>query len=218
MARRDCLICLGYYIMVFHCLNFFNPPAYLSAVTYIKILLHVTLSNKSHPSLITSITLWWYLIIIWWSLTEDAYSSGHLVLSHLGLVFVLMLRSFSHELACHVFGFWISNIPLYFYFAFIVCWSLIMLWWSFIMLWSSFIMIWWSFIMSCWSFIICWSFVMTWSPVGTMESRMYPPYPHRFVNWCEFNVTINDISVIYVTEMCRRIEEKVGPTVGLQTP
>ena len=33
-----------------------------------------------------------------------------------------------------------------------------------------------------------------------------------------FNVTCNDISVIYVTaQMCRRIEEVV-PTVGLPTP
>ena len=31
-------------------------------------------------------------------LTEDAYSSGHLVLSHLGLAFVLMLRPFFPEL------------------------------------------------------------------------------------------------------------------------
>ena len=30
--------------------------------------------------------------------TEDAYSSGHLVLSHLGLAFVLMLRPFFPEL------------------------------------------------------------------------------------------------------------------------
>ena len=30
--------------------------------------------------------------------TEDAYSSGHLVLSHKGLAFVLMLRPFSPEL------------------------------------------------------------------------------------------------------------------------
>ena len=30
------------------------------------------------------------------------------------------------------------------------------------------------------------------------------------------NVTINDISVIYVTsQMCKRTEEEVGPTVGL---
>ena len=34
-----------------------------------------------------------------------------------------------------------------------------------------------------------------------------------------FNVTCNDISVIYVTaQMCRRIEEEVVPTVGLPTP
>ena len=32
-------------------------------------------------------------------------------------------------------------------------------------------------------------------------------------------VTCNAISVIYVTaQMCRRIEEKVAPTVGLPTP
>ena len=31
------------------------------------------------------------------------------------------------------------------------------------------------------------------------------------VSWL-FNVAINDISVIYVTAMCRRIEEEVGPT------
>ena len=40
------------------------------------------------------------------------------------------------------------------------------------------------------------------------------------VNWL-FNVTINDISVIYVddgTKMCSRTEEEVGPTVGLPTP
>ena len=30
--------------------------------------------------------------------TENAYSSGHLVLSHLGLAFVLMLRQFIPEL------------------------------------------------------------------------------------------------------------------------
>ena len=34
-----------------------------------------------------------------------------------------------------------------------------------------------------------------------------------------FYVTYNDISVIYVTaQMCRRTEEEVVPTVGLQTP
>ena len=35
-----------------------------------------------------------------------------------------------------------------------------------------------------------------------------------------FNVTCNDISVIYVTaQMCKRTEEEViGPTVGLPTP
>ena len=38
------------------------------------------------------------------------------------------------------------------------------------------------------------------------------------VNWL-FNVTINDISVIYVmAQMCRRTEEEVGPKVGLPTP
>ena len=34
-----------------------------------------------------------------------------------------------------------------------------------------------------------------------------------------FTVTCNDISVIYVaTQMCRRTEEEVVPTVGLPTP
>ena len=34
-----------------------------------------------------------------------------------------------------------------------------------------------------------------------------------------FNVTCNEVSVIYVTpQMCRRIEEEVVPTVGLPTP
>ena len=34
-----------------------------------------------------------------------------------------------------------------------------------------------------------------------------------------FNVTFNDISVIYVTaQMSRRIEEEVEPKVGLPTP
>ena len=39
------------------------------------------------------------------------------------------------------------------------------------------------------------------------------------VNWL-FNVTINDISVTYVTahSMYRRTEEEIGPTVGLPTP
>ena len=45
-------------------------------------------------------------------------------------------------------------------------------------------------------------------------SRLKPPASSR-----GFNVTINDISVIYVTVhlMCRRTEE-VGPTVGHPTP
>ena len=34
-----------------------------------------------------------------------------------------------------------------------------------------------------------------------------------------FYIACNDISVIYVTaQMCRRIEEEVGPTVRLPTP
>ena len=38
------------------------------------------------------------------------------------------------------------------------------------------------------------------------------------LNWL-LNVTMNDISVIYVTaQMCRRLEEEAVPTVGLPTP
>ena len=33
-----------------------------------------------------------------------------------------------------------------------------------------------------------------------------------------FYDTRNDILVIYVTQMCRRLEEEVVPTVGLPTP
>ena len=50
--------------------------------------------------------------------TEDAYSSGHLVLSHfgtLGLASVLMLRPISPELVLFP-DFWVSNIPGYFCF------------------------------------------------------------------------------------------------------
>ena len=49
--------------------------------------------------------------------TEDAYTSGHLVLSHLGLAFVLMLRPFFPNLSSYLRTFWISNILRYFYFA-----------------------------------------------------------------------------------------------------
>ena len=48
--------------------------------------------------------------------TEVAYSYGHLVLSHLGLAFVLMLRPFFPELVMST-DFWFSNIPRYSYFA-----------------------------------------------------------------------------------------------------
>ena len=37
--------------------------------------------------------------------TEDAYSSGHLVLSHMGLAFVLMLRPFLHLSCLRTFEF-----------------------------------------------------------------------------------------------------------------
>ena len=49
--------------------------------------------------------------------TEDAYSSGHLVLSYFGLASVLMLRPISHELVLFP-DFWVSNIPRYFCFFF----------------------------------------------------------------------------------------------------
>ena len=48
--------------------------------------------------------------------TEDVYSSGHLVLSHLGLAFVLMLRPIFPELVMST-DLLSSNIPRYFYFA-----------------------------------------------------------------------------------------------------
>ena len=48
--------------------------------------------------------------------TEDAYSSEHLVLSHLGLVFVLMLRLFFPELVMSAN--YLSFISRYFYFAY----------------------------------------------------------------------------------------------------
>ena len=51
-----------------------------------------------------------------WGLTEDAYSSGHVVRSHFGLAFVLMLRPFFPELVKST-DIWVSNIPRYFYFA-----------------------------------------------------------------------------------------------------
>ena len=50
-----------------------------------------------------------------------------------------------------------------------------------------------------------------------LESRLSP----RIVSLSllVFYVTCNDISVIYVTaQMCRRTEEEVVPTVGLQMP
>ena len=45
--------------------------------------------------------------------TEDAYSSGHLVLSHFGTSCVLMSRPISSEPALFA-DFWVSNIPRYF--------------------------------------------------------------------------------------------------------
>ena len=49
---------------------FFSPPAHLCAVTYMtEISLVVTLSNQFNST----------------NITEDAYSSEYLVLSHLGL-------------------------------------------------------------------------------------------------------------------------------------
>ena len=47
----------------------------------------------------------------------DAYSSGHLVLFHLGLAFVLNVETI-FSWTCHIYGtFWVSNIPVCFYFA-----------------------------------------------------------------------------------------------------
>ena len=48
--------------------------------------------------------------------TEDAYSSGHLVLSHLGTCVCSNVETI-FTWACHVLGLWVSNIPRYFYFA-----------------------------------------------------------------------------------------------------
>ena len=47
--------------------------------------------------------------------TEDAYSFGHLVLSHFGTCMYSMSRPISPELVLFP-DFWISNIPLYFSF------------------------------------------------------------------------------------------------------
>ena len=53
---------------------------------------------------------------------------SHLVLSHLGLAFVLMLRPFFPNLSCLLI-FWVSNIPRYFYFApYTVCPGLLLVW------------------------------------------------------------------------------------------
>ena len=48
--------------------------------------------------------------------TGDAYSSGHLVPSHLGLAYALLFRSVISKFVMF-FRFWISSIPRCFYFA-----------------------------------------------------------------------------------------------------
>ena len=47
---------------------------------------------------------------------------------------------------------------------------------------------------------------------------VFPDYQFMSLSLLVFYVTWNDISVIYVTaQMCRRTEEEVVPTIGLQT-
>ena len=49
--------------------------------------------------------------------TEDAYSTGHLVLSHFGTCMCSNVET-NFSWTCLVFGLWVSNIPRYFSFAF----------------------------------------------------------------------------------------------------
>ena len=63
---------------------------------------HVTLGLPWNDTRKKRYMFWIQENILTWekmlNATEDAYSSGHLVLSHLGLAFVLMLRPFFPEL------------------------------------------------------------------------------------------------------------------------